>query len=425
MAATVTHAYGQADDAGQAIERAKVAIAQGNIPEGEKLLATVQDSIANQNDLDFLRGTIAVAKKDYDAAIAHFKALLNRDPSLNRVRLDLARALFLKGDDEAAEHHFRAAAAQGVPPAVQDSIDVFLDEIRRRKRWGVTVGVAIAPDSNINAATTAQSVNVFGLPFELSDAARQTSGVGVALNLNGSYQWDLTDDTKFKSGVTYNATEYTRHEFTDRQVGIYAGPKFLRGRGTEISVLGTASRRWFGGIPLNYGVGGRIEARTTLSPRLLLDGSIAGQHFHYNAAHYSSYTGPVVAANTALTYAVDFHSFLRGNVGITREQTAVEPFRNTQYTVGGGYYRENLPFRFAIYGGVQATFIRYDAALPAFGGSARQDTAIDYRIGVSNLHIDILGFTPVVSYIHTDRYSNIKIYAYHRDRVEIGVTRNF
>lgn len=429
MAAFSTLAQAQQDPAaplvgGQVIERARKAIVGGDLVEGEKLLAEVAATTETRNDIDFLRGTIAFEKKDYDAAIDHFRELLRRDPSLNRVRLDLARAYFMKGDDRAAEYYFRAAAAQGVPDAVQKSIDVFLDAIRRRKHWEFTVSAAIAPDSNINAATTAQSVDVFGLPFAISDTARQTSGIGLTASLGASYQWDIGANTKLRTGLGYNGTEYTRQEFTDRQVSSYVGPRFLLSEGTELSVLGTASRRWYGGIPLNYGVGGRIEGRTTLSPRFLLDGAIAGQQMHYNAEHYSSYTGPVISINTGLTYALSPSSFVRGGGGVTRERTAVSGFRNYQYAANFGYYRENLPYRFAVYGGIQATFINYDTALAAFG-TVRKDTEMSYRLSLSNKYIDIFGFTPVVSYVHTDRYSNIGFYSYHRNHGEIGVTQNF
>jgi outer membrane protein len=410
--------------AAEAIERARTAIVGGDLVEAESLLATVAINSETQNDLDFLSGTIAFEKKDYNTVISRFRELLARNPSLNRVRLDLARAYFMKGDDKAAEYHFRAAEAQGVPPGVQRSIDTFLDAIRRRKRWESNISVAVAPDTNINAATTAQSVDVYGLPFAISNDARQTSGVGLMLNLGTSYQWDIADNTKWKVGGGYYGTEYTHSEFSDRQITGYTGPRFLLGEGSEVSVLGTASRRWFGDVPLTYGVGGRVEGRTTLSPRFILDGAIAGQELHYNAERYSAYTGPVASISAGLTYALDPSSFIRGGAGVTREQTALAAFRDHQYAPSLGYYRENLPYRFAVYVGAQATFIRYDAALAAFG-VVRKDTEVSYRLSLSNKYIDFKGFTPVISYVHTDRYSNIAFYSYHRDHGEIGVTQNF
>ena len=424
LATLVTVAHAQQDGASLAIARAKSAIAAGDLPEAERLLLTVTADSSTQNELDFLMGTIAGTKRDYPTAIAHFKALLDRDPSLNRVRLELARAYFFKGDDDtAAEHYFRTAAAQGVPPGVQKNIDAFLDQIRRRKRWTITVSVAALPDSNVNAATAAQTVDLFGIPFELADAARQKSGIGLAVNLGGSYQWDIAPNTRFKVGAGIYDAEYGERSFTDRQLSGYAGPKFFPSAGLEFTVLGTASQRWYGGQALATGAGGRVEGRVTLSPRVLVDVSLSGQQMDY-ASNYKDYTGPELAVGTSLTYALDFHRFVRGTLRVTRQQTSLSALRNTQYVAGAGYYHENLPLDFAAYLYVESTLAPYDAPYGAFGVT-RRDWSMDYRFSVSNKNIDILGFTPVITFAHTDRYSNIGLFAYHRNHGEIGLTRNF
>lgn len=424
LAMLAAHAYAQQDGATVAIERAKSTLAAGDLPAAESLLQTVAYDSSTQNELDFLNGTIAAAKRDYPTAVKHFKALLERDPSLNRIRLELARVYFLKGnDDSAAEHYFRTAAAQGVPPAVQQNIDTFLDQIRRRKKWTIGVSVAALPDSNVNAATAAQTVDLFGLPFELSDASRQQSGIGLAVNLTGSYQWDIAKNTKFKVGGGIYDAEYSQRNFTDRQLSGYAGPRFFLSDSLEMTVLGTASRRWYGGQFLANGVGGRVEARKVLSPRFLVDVALSGQQLNY-APSYKDYTGPELSVGTSLTYALDFHKFIRGTLRVTRQHAATDSFRNTQYVAGAGYYRENLPLNFAIYLYVESTLAPYDAPLGAFG-VARRDWSMDYRFSVSNKHIDILGFTPVITFAHTDRYSNIGLFSYHRNHGEIGLTRNF
>ena len=83
-----------------------------------------------------------------------------------------------------------------------------------------------------------------------------------------------------------------------------------------------------------------------------------------------------------------------------------------------------MPGRFSAYAEVRATYAPYDAPLPLFG-QTRHDLEMDYRLSVSNAHIAWLGFMPVVNYLHTNRYSNISLYGYARDRVELGFTRVF
>ena len=112
-----------------------------------------------------------------------------------RVRLDLALAHFQARQDGRAAYHFRQAlGAPDLLAAARDNALAFLDEIRRRKTWSVNTAVALAPDNNINAATRARIVELFGLPAELSEDARQTSGVGLSVNVSGTHEARLSPD---------------------------------------------------------------------------------------------------------------------------------------------------------------------------------------------------------------------------------------
>ena len=69
----------------------------------------------------------------YDKAIAAFRRILIDRPELVRVRLELARAFFLNGQDGLARRHFEALLAGGVPPPVAN-IRQFLAIMQARKR---------------------------------------------------------------------------------------------------------------------------------------------------------------------------------------------------------------------------------------------------------------------------------------------------
>ena len=76
------------------IDAARAALAQGELDDAELLLDGVEPSAEHIDDLDFLYGTIALARGDWEAAIARLRAMLARDPTLAQVRLDLALAYF-------------------------------------------------------------------------------------------------------------------------------------------------------------------------------------------------------------------------------------------------------------------------------------------------------------------------------------------
>ena len=87
-----------------------------------------------------------MAREDWQTAIARFRAMLIRDPTLPRVRLDLALAYFRAEEDGSAAYHFRQVLGdKDLPPIVRARTLAFLDTIRRRKTWSVSAAAALAP----------------------------------------------------------------------------------------------------------------------------------------------------------------------------------------------------------------------------------------------------------------------------------------
>ena len=103
-----------------------------------------------------------------DAAVALFHAMLVARPGLVRVRLELARALFLKGRDGLARRHFEQVLAGSPPQAVAANVQGYLGRIRARRGWDMHAGFALAPDTNIGGTTDEQVIYIFGLPSRRS-----------------------------------------------------------------------------------------------------------------------------------------------------------------------------------------------------------------------------------------------------------------
>lgn len=405
------------------LEQARAALVRGDLAAAERLLAEVDPAAVDINDLDFLRGTLAMQNGRYQEAAEYFAGILARDPALNRVRLELARARFMAGDDGEAERQFRAAIAAGVPPAVARNVAGFLGELRRRRHYDFDFGVGLAADSNVNVATTAQSVDLFGLPFQVDQSARKRSGYGLAFNASGNYQWDIGTDTRLKVGGALYDVEYKDSDFNDRHALLYAGPRFMFRDNSEFSVLATGAHRWYGGKNLTEAYGLRIEGEKPLGQRFLLNGAAGWQNQTYLRPQFSAYSGPVYQANTVLSYA-QRGGFLRATLGVVREHARIPGLRDWQYMVGAGIYRHTLPLRFSAYLSTQIALARYDASLAAFGVT-RRDEQVDVRLSLSNAKFTFGRFTPIISYVHTERFSNIPIFAYGRDRLEVGFNWTF
>jgi tetratricopeptide (TPR) repeat protein len=151
---------------------------EGRLNEAEALLRQLQQALPDDYDAAFLGGQLALARKDYRAAAAIFRGLLTRDPTLLRVRLDLARALFLAGDYDAARYHFERALGQDLPENARETVYLYLRRIEAETTW-LSLTVAIGPDSNPNYASSAETVDILGQPFVLDPSARAREATGL------------------------------------------------------------------------------------------------------------------------------------------------------------------------------------------------------------------------------------------------------
>lgn len=395
-------------------------IVTNNLDEAERLLAAMYREAGYDPEIIFLLGSIAVMEERYDEAIVFYQAMLSRDPGLARVRLELARTYFLKGDDYAAKYHFQFVLAGELPPAVKANISGFLSEIRARKRWNWNFAFNLAPDTNINAAPDDKTTTIFGLPFELSDEATRSSGVGISGRLSGEYHWPVREGLKLRAMGGGSRTEYKGSAFDDTSLYANLGPQW-NWRRTTLGVFATASRRWFGTGGFNHAFGGRIELDRRLGERWLIAGAFSGSSVRYDRD--KGREGSVFSFSGMATYILNERSSARFLFGVARENTDANPLSNTSWRLGLGYSRI-LPWGLSLSLQPDITLRNFDEQQIAFGAK-RQDRLIRANISLIKRDWTLMGFAPVISYTYTNNHSNIDFFSFARSRAEIGITREF
>jgi len=184
-------------------QAAQLLVANNRFEDAKRLLERVLAVKPDDSQALFLLATIAVAQKNYDLAISLYRRILVREPGAERVRLELARAFFLKGDYDNADRQFRFARAGDIDNTVKANIDHFLSAINRLREWTLNFSFALAPDTNQNAATSASQVSIFGLPFALDKGARKQSGIGLAGDIGGEWSPLLDDNLKARIGADH------------------------------------------------------------------------------------------------------------------------------------------------------------------------------------------------------------------------------
>ena len=181
----------------------------GRFDEALAVLRTLMAERVIDADAVFLFGLAAIeasrrpVKSDaerralLDEGIAMLHSILAQRPDLVRVRLELARAFFCRGEDGLARGQFERVLTGEVPDAVKANMQGFLSRIRARRRWTAYLGASIAPDSNITGASDEETIfiNLGGvdLPFERNPDEVATSGLPRDFNVSASARLRWTD----------------------------------------------------------------------------------------------------------------------------------------------------------------------------------------------------------------------------------------
>lgn len=402
------------------IQAAQLLLLGKRLDEAKMVLERVLSARPEDTEGQFLLATIALEQKDYDTAISLFRGILAREPPTERVRLELARAFFLKGDYDNADRQFRFARAGDIDDAVKGNVDRFLSAINRLREWTVNVSFALAPDTNQNAATSASQVNIFGLPFALDKGARKQSGIGLAGDIGGEWSPLLGDNLKARIGADLYRVEYSGGQFDDMTVSAYGGPQLLFSN-WDVSLLATGFKRWFANQDYVSGAGGKLAADYGVTSDWLVGASVGGQSV--TNAFIPEQSGPLWSAQGQVAYVLSPSSLFQLQLGFNRQEAQIAPYSYSGVWFGGGY-SQDLPWGFSA-GFQPAYFItRYDATLAAFG-KTRSDDALSLAVTLLNRRFEYHGFTPRFSYVFTEQHSNIPLYSFTRNQFQIGLTSLF
>ena len=463
-------------DPAAVVERARTMIFDGRPAAALELLRPLAERHPENTDAHFFRGMAAAAtanlpgdrpgapKTDetrrtlFDEAVESYRHILESRPGLAGARLELARVLFqrgrctappesllehLLGDDcDAAAHHFRRALAGGLPDAITGAVSRFLAVVQARKRVSGRIGLAIAPDSNVNAGTSAHTfatrlrnpLTGESLEFEIGQEAREASGIGAVISASGEYLHPAgfrpfeRSMTRLRLGGALYRREYGGRRFDDMTLSVYAGPQLLLPRG-RASLLVKADRRWNAEKPVSRSLGLRFEGGRRLGERLWLGGGIERAGLRHRRSRVND--GPrtdldldlAFSATPAITFGV------RG--GWQRSRAERPDLRGRTRRIGG-FAAADLPpvlgvtgFHAALFHDV--LFTRYDEpGYSLVSPEARRDRTSISRLSVSNDHIELFGFVPALSLVRERRETNIGgILDYQRNRAEITMRRVF
>jgi len=369
---------------------------------------------------EFRDGMTSYEARDYSHAENIFRRILDRDPGLLRVRLELARTLFMEKKDEQAEYHFRLAAGEHPPGQVIRNIMRFREAIRARRSWRFNFEVGMAPDTNINSATDKQTVDIYGLPFQLDPSGRSHSGTGRFVGGDASVRLNRDGRVPIYLGAYGRWTRYRDHQFDDMYAGAEAGPEFRIADG-QLRMIATGLKRWYGNEPLVSSFGGRLDYDKLVGDKWTLGGLLLVRHNDY--ARRSDVDGWDAAARISLNRPV-------GPSMLGSAWAGVE--RNWASDPGQAFWREQLGFGilkeigWGLRPQLSIDFARQvnEGPLAPFGRQ-RRDWLLEGSFSLYKRDWNLEGFAPSLSLTATRNFSTLTLYDEKRLRGEIRLTKAF
>ena len=423
-------------DAGAGTEEAQALLREGRLIEALDLLRSLARGPEVDADVVFLLGLAAIelsrqpgvaddARESLlEEAIAAFRFMLINRPELVRVRLELARAFFLKGEDDLSREQFERVLAGNPPAPVVANVRSFLAEIRARRRWSVRGGFALAPDTNIGATSEERIIYISGLPFVRDAEELSTSGVGLSAWLSGEYQYPLSDRRRLRAGADVSRRDYAGSSFDQTFVSVHGGPRWLIGANAEASLLASVRRLWTAGDQMYDALGARLEAGRRISRRVT-----ANAWASYHDRGYRTRThldGPVADLTLAGAWVVSSTIRADAAVGWGQERPDLERWRHKRKWLRLGL-TVALPRGFTVGGSGEMRWTDYEGNwFPhTTGGEPREDRTRSFRLSVHNRAFAWQGFSPRLSVVHEVRDTNAQLYDYERTGGELSFVRVF
>ena len=426
---------GHADSNPSTVNDARVLMQQGRHMEALEVLRSLSGERPEERNLAFLVGLAAVEAARrlpeteertalLDEAIAALRGLLVDEPGLVRVRLELARAFFFKGEDGLSRDHFERVLAGNPPRGVVANVRRFLAQIRARRRWSMSLGFALAPDNNIGGRSGERTIYIIGLPFQRNPEDLPKSGVGVSVWGGWQYHYPLAQQVRLQTGFDVSLRDYSGSEFDKALVALHAGPRVLATPTTQFSLLGDARRQWTANRRDYDALGGRFAVSRRFGRRVTGNLTASWRERRYRRSEHLD--GPVQSVSLGGSWILRPTVRLNATVGHGRErpETLMQRNRNTWVQTGVSVA---LPRGFTVSAGAGYRWTDYQGNWGFFtpGGVPREDKTYNVRASVFNRAFTLYGFSPEVAVVREVRKTNAQGSDYKRTSGELRFVRQF
>ena len=385
------------------------ACAEDFVTDSEVMLTT---EVTDPHQILFMIGMNELRKGNYADAISIFESLSKRTES-PRVRLELARALFLDRRFRAAEKVFQGVLAlPDVPWTVQENIRAYLDEIKSF-RGSVKFRFSLISDSNPRNFTESRTIRIAGQDLTLIPPEDNREVVGIRYSMNARRA--LTESGALLAYLNMSYSDYKNIKF-DRwiaDIGVLASfrnlPKFKLRAGLEDSFYAADHLYAFPYLAMIF-----IPQPTD---HFRMNSELKFGFLDVSEADYMDAVN--VTLTTGISRKISDKILVTGDISL--EKSVAE---EDAYSYDGGSI--GLSLRFPLLSGwnlkphVSVGQRKY-AGIDPFFGDRRLDVRTPAGLTLQSESFQIMGFMPEIGFRYEENDSNLDYYSYEK----IGFILNF
>lgn len=406
-------------------------------------------TLADQLQTEFDAALQAIEEDRLRTARNRLTALLAANPSLSRARLELARVHYLDSDYAQARTEARRVLDDpDAPPSVRVTILAFLAQIdadekrfAARHQWAPSLYAGLMYDSNVNVGPSRDIINTGSvvctpaLPCtadspEKDFAAVISPGIVHTYNPNRRFDWGEQQGSFLweSQANAYYRAYFDESDFNLGVLTLRTGPAWVvpgrwrAGVGLQLDqiFLGDESLALFSSLNPNisFQVGDNTE--------IALDGLVTQRHYWEDSEEdrdgwYRS------ASVLATRYFSERRFALQAGAGYSDFDADADRFGHSGPDLTGGLlwqaWSSGLVF-------ARISYRRYEFDGPEsfpFEDQVRDDDELRYYLGFQHDFRagTLRNWSLLGSWTHTDNDSNVQIYEYDRDMLNLGLSRRF
>ncbi len=413
--------------ASQLLALAEKLVRDKKFDEARPLVSALKAAPGMELPYNFLDGMIAIETGDAKTAAERFRAILKDHPGQTRVRLELARALMMQGKLAGADYHLRLAQNdEDLPEDIARMIGNARSIIRSNRKFRFGFDFGFAPDSNINSATAAETVDVnFGpmrVPLALDKDSRAQSGLGITASVYAGVRVPAADGIAIVADLDADSVTYEEEDYNDYSVQLAAGPEIRLSRTTQVRVQAVGLYRWYGGEVAARQYGSKLTVQHNLDETKRIAVQLDGRRSESELN--PGYTGWQLGANATYEQVVGKSAILSGSILARRDFMDFDAYSSKTIGLNAGIGGElPLGINAGLSGG--AIYMKYDEPQYFFSFDKREDWRYQARAYAGLRQFRLAGFSPSLEYQFLKVDSNYDLYKSERHRFQFKLARYF